>query len=303
MEEAIERLRLYAGATYRIIEDWLPAEDSIADLTVLADLGSGSRLAIPLLEALTEQEPAEDWKGDLRPFGMDWMRRILSANLGAHLSGVDDPGEEAASHSTGEGGAGNSQADSHYRRSLELDMQGRSHEAADEIETAIRLDPLNSKYHCSLGLMKTGGDRWTGRTPLVDEGLNALWMAIALEPGWILPWTKIGETLHYSGRSEEAVEHLRNVSPDRGPLDSDYYSALGAACWKTGELAEALSAFEKSLELDPEETSALLAASEIALSTGDNEKHRRYLRRAKHFGAEEDTLRLWERLREFGNED
>ncbi len=303
VEEAIERLRRYTGATYCIIEDWLPAEDRIADLTVLADLGSGARLASPLLEALIEQEPDENWREDLRPFGMDWMRRILSANLNAHLSGVDDPGEKAESYSTGEGDAGNSEADSHYRRSLELDMQGRSHEAVDEMETAIRLDPLNPKYHCSLGLMKTGPAMWTGRTPLVDEGLNALWMAVALEPGWILPWTKIGETLHDTGRSEDAAEHLRNVSPDRGPLDSDYYSALGAACWKTGELAEALSAFEKSLELDPEETSALLAASEIALLTGDNEKHRRYLRMAKHFGAEEDTLTLWERLREFGQED
>ena len=88
-----------------------------------------------------------------------------------------------------------------------------------------------------------------------------------------------------------------------GPLDSDYYSALGAACWKAGELAEALSAFETSLELDPEETSALLAASEIALLTGDNEKHRRYLRRAKRFGAEEDTLKVWELLREFDQKE
>ncbi len=122
-----------------------------------------------LLEALIEQEPDDDRREDLRPFGMDWMRRILSANLNAHLSGVDDPGEKAELHSTKEGDAGNSEADSHYRRSLELDMQGRSHEALDQMETAARLDPLNSKYHCSLGLMKTGGAMWTGGAPLVTR--------------------------------------------------------------------------------------------------------------------------------------
>ena len=128
-------------------------------------------------------------------------------------------------------------------------------------------------------------------------------MAVALERNWILPWTEIGTTLHYTGRSEEAVEHLTNVGPECGPLDSNYHSALGAAYWKVGKLAEALTAFEASLELDPEETSALLAASELALLVGDNQKHRKYMRMAKHFGAEEDTLKLWEVLREFGQED
>ena len=67
-----------------------------------------------------------------------------------------------------------------------------------------------------------------------------------------------------------------------------------------GELPRALAAFEAALELEPEETSALLAASELALLTGDGKKHRRYLRLAQHFGAEEGTLRFWEMLREFG---
>ena len=70
-----------------------------------------------------------------------------------------------------------------------------------------------------------------------------------------------------------------------------------------GELPRALAAFEAALELDPEETSALLAASELALLTGDGKKHRRYLRRAQHFGADEGTLKFWGMLREFGEEN
>ena len=68
-------------------------------------------------------------------------------------------------------------------------------------------------------------------------------------------------------------------------------------------LHEALEAFEAALELDPEETANLLAASEIAMLIGDVGKQRRYLRRARHFGAEEGTEELWEFLREFGKKD
>ena len=182
-------------------------------------------------------------------------------------------------------------------------MQGRFDEALAEVEIAARLNPLDPANHFTLGSVKTGIGIGRGDTAPINEGLNALWIAVTLDPTWILPWTEIGSTLHHTGRSMEAAEHLRNVNPECGPLDSRYHSALGAAYWKLGQLPEGLAALEASLELEPEETSALLAASEIALLIGDHEKHRRYFRRAKHFGADEGTLEFWELLREFGKKD
>ena len=81
-------------------------------------------------------------------------------------------------------------------------------------------------------------------------------------------------TLLRTDRPEEAVAHLRNVKLECGPLDSHYHSALGAAYWKLDKLPEALEGFEASLELDPEETSALRhrsspCRSATAKSTGD----------------------------------
>ena len=303
VEETIGRLHKYAEAVYRIIEDHFPAETRSEDLIVLADMGVGAWMAELLLAAMIEQETDCEWRKDLVPFGMDWVFRILSANLNAQLAGEDDLIKKSDGQSLDNGDAGKPEAYSHYRRSLELEMQGKPCEAVDEMERAIQLAPLDARYHYAMGAMKTDGAMWTGRTPLVDEGLNALWMAATLEPNWLLPWTEIGVTLHYTDRSAEAVEHLRNVNPECGPLDSGYHSALGAAYWKVGKPREALTAFETSIDLDPEETSALLAASELALSLGDNEKHRRYLRRAKHFGADEGTLKVWEQLREFGQKD
>ena len=270
---------------------------------MLADLGVGARFAEPLLSALIEQESDDEWREDLRSTGMDWIRRILSANLGVHLAEVDDLIQKTEGRLLEDWDVSNPEAYTHYRRSLELRMQGKVHEALAEVEIAVRLDPLDPANHFTLGSVKTGIGIARDDTALINEGLNALWLAVTLEPNWILPWTEIGLTLHHTGRTAEAVEHLRNVNPECGPLDSHYHSALGAAYWKLDKLTEALAAFEALLELDPEETSALLAASEIALLIGDHEKHRRYFQRAKHFGADEGTLEIWELLREFGRKD
>ena len=302
--EAIRRLHLYAGATFRIIEDEFPSEERAKSLTVLADLGVGARLVEPLLATLIECETDDEWREDLQSTtGMDWIRRVLSANLQAALAGVDDLIEKTGEHQTEGWDVGNPKAYAHYRRFLELRMQGELEVALDELESAVRVDPLHSGYQCELGTQKANMGIWRGNKALVDEGLNALWLAVSLDPKWIRPWTEIGTTLHHTDRTEAAVAHLLDVKEERGPLDSDYFCALGAALWKLDQLKQALIAFEAALELDPEETSTWVAASEIALLIGDAQKHRRYVRRAQHFGAEAGTFRFMELLREIGQLD
>ena len=302
-DDAIVRLRRYSEATYRLIEDQFPAEDRVENLTVLADLGAGARLAEPLLTALEDEEPDEDWREDLLPAGLGWVRRVLSANLNAHLAEVDYLFEKAQGCTVQDWDVNNAEAFTHYRRSLELEMQGKLPEALAELETAARLDPLEPVSHFALGSMKTSLGIGHDDAVLVQQGLDALWVAVALNPRWILPWTEIGSTLLHTDRAVEAVAHLLDLKPDCGPRDSHYYSTLGAACWRVDRLHEALEAFEAALELDPEETASLLAASELAMLTGDADKQRRYLRRARHFGAEEGTENLWELLRELGKKD
>ena len=302
VDEAIGRLRRYAEETYGAIDDRLLGEDRAANLAVLADLGAGARIAEPLLSALIENEPDEEWRDDLRYTGMDRVRRVLSVNLSVHIGEVDVllQGTEGGPYE--DGAVINSEAHGHYRRSQQFEVRGKSAEALNEAERAARLEPLAPAYQFRLGSLKTNLGFWRQETALIDEGLDALWLAVALDPTWMAPWTEIGSTLHHTGRSAEAVAHLLNVKPECGPLDADYYSTLGAAYWKSGDLPRALSAFETSLELDPEETSSLLPASEIALLTGDHKKHSRYFRRAQHFGADEGTLEFWELLREFGQQ-
>ena len=303
VDDAIGRLHRYAGAAYHIIEDQFSAEDRVMNLTVLADLGVGARLAEPLLTALINEEPDEAWREDLRSTGIGWVRRVLSANLNALLAEVDDLFEKAEGHILEDWDVNNAEAFAHYRRSLELEMQGKLPEALAELETAARLDPLEPVSHFALGSMKTGLGIGRDDKALVQQGLEALWLAVALAPQWIPPWTEIGSTLLHTDRPAEAVAHLLDLKPECGPKDSPYYSTLGAACWRVDRLYEALQAFEAALELDPEETANLLAASEIAMLIGDTDKQKRYLRRARHFGAEEGTVELWELLREFGKKE
>ena len=303
VDEAVGRLRRYAEEAYRIIDDQVPAEDRPEVLTVLADLGVGARIAEPLLAALIEQEPDDEWREDLRSTGMDWVRRVLSVNQSVRLGEVDALIEKTEGRLLKDWDVSNPEAYAHYRRSLELQVQGRLDEALAEVETAARLDPLDPANHFTLGSVKTGIGVERGDTALVNEGMDALWLTVALDPKWILPWTEIGSTLHHTGRSAEAVRHLRSAKSECGPLDSHYHSTLGAAYWKLGQLPKALAAFEAAIELDPEETSALVAASEIALWAGDHEKHRKYSRMAHHFGAEYGTDKIMEFLREFRQEE
>ena len=303
VDEAIGRLHRYAATTYRTIEQQFPTEERAADLTVLANLGVGADLASPLLATLIEHEPDDEWREGLRSTGMDWVRRVLAVNYQVYLAEVDDLIQQTAGRLFEDWDVSNPEAYAHYRRAQELQMQGRRGEALVEVEQAAQLDPLDPANHFTLGAVKASIGIGRGNTSLVSEGLDALWLAVTLDPQWIVPWTEIGLTLLHTGRPEEAVTHLRNVKPECGPLDCRYYSVLGAAYWKLKRLAQALEAFEAALEQDPEDTAALVAAAESALLLGDGDKHRRYRRRAHHFGADAETDKLLELLREFRQND
>ena len=227
VDEAIGRLRRYAEQTYRTIDDRFPDEERAADLAVLADLGVGARIAEPLLSALIEQEPDDEWREDLRSTGMDRIRRVVSINLSVHNSEVDAQLQEAEGRPLEDWDMLNSEAYAHYRRSLELEVRGKSDEALVEAEQAARLEPLAPAYQYRLGSLKAKFGFLRQVTALVDEGLHALWLAVALDPTWMAPWAEVGSTLHDNGRSAEAVAHLRNVKPECGPLDAGYHSTLG----------------------------------------------------------------------------
>ena len=301
--EVVGQLRKYSEETYLIIDDQFTSEDRPADLTVLADLGVGARVAEPLLSALIRGEPDEEWRKDLQSTGLDWISRVISVNLSAHFEAMDRLMHDDQGRPLEGWDVGNPDAYAHYQYSMELEVLGELDNALTEAAKAAGLAPLVPAYQFRLGSLKSSLGIWRKDTFLVNEGLNALWLAVQLNPEWIAPWTAIGRVFFDTDRETEAVEHLRNVQTECGPLDSQYYCTLGRAHWRLKQLPEALAAFEAALELDPEEPSILLPASELALLLGDGKKYRRHLRLAQHFGADAGTLEFWEMLREFGEKD
>ena len=299
VSEGIERLHRYTEAVHGLIDEHFPAEGRAEALTALADLGSGANVAEPLLAALIREEADAEWRKDLGAIGIDWIRRVVAVNVDVNQAEVAELIDETGGQLLKDWDVSNPEAYAHYRRGQELQAQGKLREALAEVEIAARLDPLDPANHFTIGSVKTGLGLRDGDAELVDRGLSALWLAATLDPRWIVPWTEIGVTLLQLGRPDEALAHLQNVEPDRGPLDSRYFSALGTVYWNLDQLSDALASYQSALEIDPEEPNNLLAAAEVALTLGNRENHRRYSRIAHHFGVDEDTDRFLEMVREF----
>lgn len=299
VDAAIGRLHRYAEETYRLISHQVPDEERSTTLVALAEMGVNCRHAKPLLSALIAQETDPEWKQDLRATGMDWIRRVLRVNLQVNQAENDELIRKTDGRLLKDWDVSNPDAYAHYQRSLELQMQGRLDEALGEVIRAANLDPLDPANHFTIGSVKGGLGADRGDMAMVNEGIEACWMAVTLDPYWILPWTEIGLIQLRVGQAADAVAHLLAVRPECGPLDARYHSTLGTAYWRLGLPTKALAALEAALDLDPEDLSDLIAASEIALEIGDRPKHRQYARRARHLGASEETEQVLQSLREF----
>ena len=299
VDTALGRLRRYADEAHQIIDRQVPHEERSAALPALVEMGVNCRYAKPLLSALIDQEGDPEWREDLSATGMGWIRRVLAVNLRIHQAEVTELIQKTEGRLLEGWDISNPDAYAHYQRSMELQMQGRLDEALAEVVKAAKLDPMDPANHFTIGSAKGGLGADRGDIAMVNEGIEACWLAVTLDPNWILPWTEIGLIHLRVGRAAEAVKHLLAVRPECGPLDPRYHSTLGTAYWRLGQPNKALAAYEAALELNPEELSDLRAASEIALEIGDRAKYRRYSRRARHLGESEETEKVLELLREF----
>ena len=287
-DEIVGRLHRYAGRLYAVIDERMDAAVKPDVLGSLAAVGAHSEFSRGLLESLIAGEPDEEWQEDLRAAASNWTRRVLAVNLDVHQEEVDSLIRDTDGRLLQDWDVSNPEAYSHYRRFGELQLQGRIHEAIAELEMAVKLDPLDPANHFTLGSYKGGIGAKQGNAALVQEGLEACWIAATLDRTWVLPWAEIGFILLQSGRPGEAVEHLRAVPPERRPLDTRYYSALGAALRETGRFGESLTAFETCLELDPDAPAIVVAAAVAAALAGDKAKSRLHARTARHMGASDE---------------
>ena len=288
VDEITGHLHRYASGLYEAIDARIDAAVKPDVLGSLAAVGARSEFSSGLLSFLIPGEWDEEWQEDLRAAAANWTRRVLAVNLDVHQAEVDDLIRDMDGGLLRDWDITNPEAYDHYRRFGELQLQGRIPEAIAELEIAVRLDPLDPGNHFTLGSYKGGIGARQGNAALVREGLEACWIAATLDTNWVLPWAEIGFILLQSGRPGEAVDHLRAVPDERRPLDTRYYSALGAALRNTGRFVEALTAFEACLELNPEDPEIVVAATVAAALADDKGKSRLHARAARHMGASDE---------------
>ena len=291
VEDIAVRLRRYVSRTGLDLDDESVAKPRPSDLEELATVGAYAPLAQPLLAALAKSESDEEWKDDLMAAGSDWVSRVLGVNLQVHRAEVDALIRETDGRILENWDVRDPRAYEHYQRSMELQMQGKMDEAMTEVAKAIELDPLDPANHFTLGSYKGHVGVRNGDESLVKEGLEACWIAVSLDPNWIVPWTELGWILIEIGRERKALEHLRAVNPERGPLDSHYYAALGVALRELGDFTASLTAFESSLRLNPNDTAVAVAAAGAAALADDKLKFNRHRKVARHLGASDELER------------
>ncbi len=296
VEEIVNRLQRYALLAYRTIRDSMTQARS-TDLDELAAGGAHSSLAGPLLAMLGTHEPDKVWQKDLAAVGSGWIGRVLEVNLQVHRTEEDALIRETDGRILESWGVGNVAAYEHYRQSMELQMKGRMDAALTEVARAAALDPLDPVYHFILGSVRGGIGARNGDQAMVSQSLEECWVAVNLDPTWILPWTEIGWILLSTGRAEEAARHLKGVRPGCGPPDARYHAAMGVALRQVGRFVESLTALESSLELDPSDMSVVVAAAGVAYMTGDKLKSNHYGKVACHLGASEELYRHMEMLK------
>ena len=288
VEEIIGRLHRYSASLYTAVDEKIDAAVRSDVLGSLAAVGAHSEFSGGLLTGLVHQEPDEEWQKDLSAAASNWTRRVLAVNLEVHQAEEDALIRDTDGQILRDWDVGNPEAYAHYQRFGELQLQGRIQEAIAELEMAVKLDPLDPVNHFTLGSYKGGIGAKLGNIDMVQEGIEACWIAATLDQNWVLPWAEIGFILLESGRPKEAVEHLRAIAPERHPLDNRYYSALGAALRETGRFAESLVAFESSLELNADDPPIVAAAAITAALAGDDKRSRLYSRTARHMGVYEE---------------
>lgn len=119
---------------------------------------------------------------------------------------------------------------------------GQLLDAEQSFKRAIEINPASSEAYTGLGEVYAAMNR-------PSEAEANLRQAIGLHPGDWSAYNELGNYLYRQGRFLEAAQQYQYVV-GLDYANSDAHSNLGTAYMMAGELTTALSAFEKSLEID-----------------------------------------------------
>jgi tetratricopeptide (TPR) repeat protein len=121
---------------------------------------------------------------------------------------------------------------------------GRTPEAIQSYETALRLQPVYPEAHNNLGYALTEAGR-------IPEAIKELEIALRMEPDYAIAHNNFGNALLQAGRPAEAIAHYQaalRIKPDFALAHYDLGNALLAA----GRTAAAVQSYEAALRWEPD---------------------------------------------------
>ncbi len=132
----------------------------------------------------------------------------------------------------------------YFNLGVTLAERGAFHEAIQEYEKAIRLDPGRDDAHSSLAyaLLKTGR---------VAEAIREYELSLRLDPRDAEAHNNLGNILARQGRVEEATQHLTEALRLR-PAYPEAHDNLGSVLAAQGRYTEAAAEFREVLRLKPD---------------------------------------------------
>ena len=171
---------------------------------------------------------------------------------------------------------------------LRREMQAAYPATAATAAAISEIDPEEARKLAALGYVGTPRERGAGPLPnprdevknlarikaafrfaderRLDEAVAALRSLLQENPKLLDAWSKLGEVLVESGRSEEAIEAYRSAIAHAERFSPDLALALGFAYLKQSETAPAAAHARLALATSPREANELLAR--VALEEG-----------------------------------
>jgi tetratricopeptide (TPR) repeat protein len=147
-----------------------------------------------------------------------------------------------------------------FQQAWTLHQQGRLAEARQAYDAVLAREPDHAEALHLSGLIGF-------QTGQIEQGLERVRRAIALNPGAAAPYANLGQALNGIGRHAEAAEALtRAVALQPGAPRA--HAQLGMALLELGQLQTALEQLDRALALQPDMLDALNARAFLHRQTG-----------------------------------
>ncbi len=277
----LERIGREDAETLRLDEAQEIARRARAEAVVMgsfARLGGQTRIDASLHDARTGQLIASESLTADQPEQILSQVDLLSLKLAAHLGAGFSQQENKPA--LAEVMTNNLEAYRYYSLALERMRSYHTTEAIALLEKAIALDPQFAMAYARIGYVRlsdtekarpylerafrlshrlTAKDKlyvlaWYAK-PGAPEMIRAYREIVAKYPQEIEAWWRLGLELQYQGKSEEAVEALKNGLV-MDPEAQELYNQLGNYYAGLGRHAEAIAAHQRYVELAPNEANA-----------------------------------------------